>query len=256
MQLNPYAGAWKYLLVFRRHLGRRMYLVFFLAIVAALAEGVGITLLLPLLTTLDMGIGAAEIVPAPLQWIVETLGISGSMLGILLLIGVVFLLKALLLFGYHAYSSILHAQLQRELKGRLFDACRQMSYSYYITRNTGHFVNVLNAQAEGLFRSFTNYKSFLSGVIQAAAYVGFAFLVAWQMALALLVFGALLLSLFSALNNYVRQLSRKTAQEASQLNKVLVQSLQAFKYLTSTRQMDQKRGQYPFLKPKRVLISI
>jgi hypothetical protein len=94
--------------------------------------------------------------------------------------------------------------------------------AWKFTRNTGHFVNVLNAQAEGLFRSFSNYKSFLSGVIQAAAYVGFAVLLSWQMALALLVFGVLLLSLFSALNNYVRQLS-------------------------------QKRGQYPFLKPKRVL---
>ena len=237
MKLNPYAGAWKYFLVFRRHIGRRMYLVFGLAIVAALAEGVGITLLLPLLATLDMGLGAAENVPAPLMWVVETLGVSGSMLGILLLIGVVFVLKALLLFGYHAYSSILHAQLQVELKGRLFDACREMSYGYYITRNTGHFVNVLNGQAEGLFRSFSNYKSFLSGVIQAAAYVGFAFLIAWQMALALLVFGALLLSLFTVLNNYVRQLSQKTALEASQLNKALVQSLQAFKYLTSTQKM-------------------
>ena len=54
--------------------------------------------------------------------------------------------------------------------------------------------------------------------------------------------GLVLLVSFKYLNEYVRRLSRKRSKEMSQLNKLLVQALQAFKYIASTNQMAHLRS--------------
>ena len=56
---NPARDIPHYLGVFREYLGRRLYLVFALTLFAALAEGVGILMLLPLLQGLDVATGQA-----------------------------------------------------------------------------------------------------------------------------------------------------------------------------------------------------
>jgi len=56
-----------------------------------------------------------------------------------------------------------------------------------------------------------------------------------------LALGIGLLALFQFLNAYVRTLSRRVSEEMSRLNKLLVQSLQAFKYVVSTKQTERLR---------------
>ena len=236
--LNPFAGAWYCLRVFRHRLGGRLYLVFLLSLVSGVAEGFGIALLLPLLARLDLGVGAARHVPAPIDWVVRILGVNDSLLGILLLIGGMFFLKGFLVFGYRAYSGYLQAQLMRELKAKVFDACSRMSYDYYTGHNTGHFVNVITTQVDRFLAAFSGYVSFLTRIIQAMAYLLFAMLLAWRFGITIIVVGLVVLLLFTRLNRYVRELSRRSSTELSHLNKVLVQALQAFKYLTSTQGME------------------
>ena len=50
--------------------------------------------------------------------------------------------------------------------------------------------------------------------------------------------GIVLLALFRNLSSYVRELSRKSATQEGQLNKLLIQNLQGFKYLTATAQTE------------------
>ena len=62
---SPYSSIWfvpplRYLQMYRRYVGRRIFFVFFLASIAALLEGLGITLLLPLLITLEKGASVRE----------------------------------------------------------------------------------------------------------------------------------------------------------------------------------------------------
>lgn len=236
--LNPFEGGWSYLAIFRRHLGRRLYLIFALAMLAALTEGFGIALLLPLLATADVGMGATEGTPEALATILNFLGIEGSLVGILVLIGTAFLLKGLITFAYGAYGGYLQAQLMRELKGGMFRACSQMSYSFYVVRNTGHFVNLINSQVSSFYTCFAAYKGFLTNIIKALTYLAVAMLLAWRFGVMALIAGTILLISFRKLNGYVRGLSRKASAEMSTLNKFLVQALQAFKYLASTGRMN------------------
>jgi ABC-type multidrug transport system fused ATPase/permease subunit len=229
-----------YLRVYRTYIGRRLYIVFVLTGLAALAEGLGITLLLPLLKVTDTGGGEEEVsgtvqeaLYAALTWI----GIEESVVGILLLIGVVFLMKGLLKFAETGYRGYLQARLLRELKGRLFRKYGRMDYEYFSSTNTGHLVNVINGRVNGFYSSFEHFARFMSKVITGLSYFAVAFALAWQFALMALVMGGIVLFLFKYLNAYVRTLSGRAAQEQSQLNKLLMQALHSFKYIASTDQV-------------------
>jgi subfamily B ATP-binding cassette protein MsbA len=242
-----------YLKVFQSYIGWRMYSVFALTLLAALAEGLGIVMLLPLLDGLGGG-GLSGGVDGEatkshsnaasrlLSDLLDCLGLGGSTLAILLVIGAAFLLKALVRFAASAYSGYLQAQLMRELKARLFDAYSHMQYGYYAQRDIGHFINVINNQIQGLYKTFNRFLVLFANVINTAVYFGLAFFVAWRFGLMALAVGVTMLALFRWINMYVRDLSRCISRENGHLAKLLIQSLQAFKYLAATDQFSHLRG--------------
>jgi subfamily B ATP-binding cassette protein MsbA len=241
--MSTLRDIFRYLRIYRRYIGRRMYLVFGLTAATALAQGFGITLLLPLLRasqsggTEDMGT-AEQLLHDLLAW----MGIAESLPGILAFIAAVFLAKGGLSFAQGGYTAYLQSRLLRELKTKLFDAYSSMDYRYYIQQNTGHFINVINQQVNQFFLSFKNFIGFLTQVVTTLSYFAFAFAITWKFALMTVGVGVLLLALFRVLNTYVRNLSRMQSREMSHLNKLLVQTLQAFKYVVSTNQTSHLRS--------------
>lgn len=234
-----------YLGVYRSFIGRRLYIIFGLTAIAAFTEGFGIALLLPLIEAADAGDAGVDReggVIRILYIVLDFIGISGSIVGILLFIAVIFILKGVLKFMEGGYASYLKSQLLQEIKGKMFDAYRYMDYQYYTRNNTGHFINIINGQIHNFLNTFESFTKFLSAIIVTSSYLFIAFLLAWNFALMAIVVGLLLLFLFRYLNLYVQELSRKTASEASTLNKFLVQTMQAFKYLTATNQMHHLRS--------------
>ena len=234
-----------YLGVYRHFIGRRLYLVFALTAAAAITEGFGITLILPLIDAADAGeagLNDGSVAVRILYSILSFLGISGSVVGILLFIGIIFIGKGLIKFVEGGYSSFLRAQLMREIKSKMFNSYREMDYYYYAHNNTGHFINVINGQVNNFLRTFDTFTRFLKMIIISVSYLSIAFLLAWNFALMALGVGILLLFLFKSLNKYVQKLSRLTASEESVLSKFLVQTIQSFKYLASTNQMQHLKG--------------
>lgn len=249
---NPARSIPHYLRIFQTYLGSRMYLIFALSLVAGLAEGVGLLMLLPLLQTLDAGAGAnsaerggtsVDSAPAELSGIsamlndaLAALGLQDDIVTVLLIITLAFIAKGTLTFGALGFDAYLRGQLLRELKGRMFDAYSRMSYSYYASRDTGHFINLINEQITRALQSFYFLTLLGTQFINALVYLTLAFAVAWRFGLMSLIVGIVLLVVFRTLSGYVRNLSRKTATENGQLAKLLIQALHGFKYLVATSQ--------------------
>jgi len=227
----------KYLSIFRKHIGYRIYIVFILTAMAAGTEAFGISLLLPLIEIADAGVdGETSKITQILQSFLAIFGIDQSMIGILIFIGLVFITKGAIKFSEMGYKSYLAAELHKEIKGMLFSYYSNMDYNYYNKHNTGHFINVITGQVNKLINAFESFKKFLSEIIITISYLLFAFIVSWQFALMAVFAGILLFFIFGKLNVYVKELSRKSSKEQSTLNKFLIQTLHAFKYLSSTNQ--------------------
>lgn len=234
----------RYLGIYRKYLGRRIYIIFGLTLLAALAEGLGIAMLLPLIQSVN-ATDAAEMdsKTAYMYDLLAYFGMADSVVGILLFIAIAFLGKGLLKFAEEGYGGYLQAQLLRELKVQLFELYSNMELNYYNRQNTGHFINVITQQTNRFYNSFKWFTTFLSMGITTAGYLAIAFWLTWRFALMALVLGGVILLLFSRMNRHVRNLSRKTSREMSKLNHLLVQALQAFKYIVSTAKTDHMKNE-------------
>jgi ABC-type multidrug transport system fused ATPase/permease subunit len=234
-----------YIKIFQKYLGPRIYIVTILSLVAALSEGIGFLIVLPLFEVLGTSeeqemTGVGEL----LFNFFTYLGWDGSPIILIIAITITFLLKGLLVFGSMGFNAYLIAKLLRELKERLFDRYSVMDYRYYASRDTGHFTNVMNNQINTMLIAFRSMMRLGSEFVMGAVYVGLAFTVAWKFGVMAIIFGVLLLLVFRSLNVFVRSLSRKTATESGILSKLLIQYLHAYKYLTSTSQSSHLRKKF------------
>lgn len=247
--MNIFSDIRYHLRLYRKYIGRRLYIVFVLSALTALTEGFGITLLLPLVRfasgsgNTEAALEDAGMAERLLFDLLDWMGIAGSLVGILGFIAVVFAGKGLLKFAKGGYAGYLRTELLRELKVRMFDAYSGMDYQYYTRNNTGHFINVINTQIDRFLNSFSHFNGFLSSLITATSYFAIATALTWRFALAVILVGAVILGLFQYLNRFVRDLSRRESEEQSTLQKLLVQGLQALKYVVSTHQKKHLRQQ-------------
>lgn len=236
--LDPIKEIYKYVRVFEKFLGKRIYLIFFLGLIAALSEGIGILMLLPLLESLDGNIQESELnsFSRYLFTLIESFAFYDPIPIIIMLITVLFFLKGVITFGALGYSAFLIGELLMSLKSTLFKKYSQMSMQYYSSKDTGHFTNLINEQPIKALLAFKQLTIFGGQIINTAVLLSIAFFMTWKFGLMALGVGMILLFLFINLNNYVRNLSRITAKENGILTKWLIQMLHGFKYLTATNQ--------------------
>jgi ABC-type multidrug transport system fused ATPase/permease subunit len=223
--------------VFYRFLQFRLFIILLISLMAALAEGIGIVMLLPLLVIMT-GEGKSDesTVYDAVAFLFSAMGMSLTISSILGFIAIFFLLKAILLFSGEAYKAHLKAELQSDVKGALFAKYCNIDYSYYISKDTGHFLNVMTAHVGKFVGGAHLLMSFGSSVITTALYLTLGLLISWEFGLSAIVLGFSLLFLFKRLNEHVRRISKVQAIETSRFSKRLVQSFQAFKYLAATGQ--------------------
>ncbi|MCS3830028.1 subfamily B ATP-binding cassette protein MsbA [Salinibacter ruber] len=228
----------RYIRIYRRYIGRRIYLVFTLTVLMAFTQGLGFTMLLPLLRVSQESTNPEELsgVEKVLYDILAWMGIAESLVGVLSLIVTIFLLKGAIHFGQKSYIGYLQSSLMKSLKLGFFDAYNKMTYRYYMRQNAGHFINVVNTQVTRFFRSFRKFAGAVTKSVSALSFFAFAFAIRWEFTVMVLGLGIAILAFFQHASARARQLSRRVSEEMSGLNKLLVQSLQAFKYIVSTNQ--------------------
>ena len=112
-----------------------------------------------------------------------------------------------------------------------------MSYSYYVSKNTGDFINLITEQPNRAIESFRQLILFGSHLINTIVLIILAFLMSSSFGILAIISGIILLILFVKMNSFLQKLSRINAKENSGLNKWLIQILHGFKYLVSTNQI-------------------
>jgi ABC-type multidrug transport system fused ATPase/permease subunit len=240
--LNPFTGALKYLPVYKKYTGNRLYYLFMFTTIVAIFEGIGITMLMPMLGLLENSGPPQNRAAIIIHKFLVFIGIQDSILAILVLIALTFILKGIFVFSEGAYRGFLQAQLLKELKSKMYTSYQKMDYQYYLQKNTGHFINIMNEQINRFVGSFINYSVTLSNMVMGVSYLAFAFFISWKLALLVFLVGAITIGLFRYINVRVQQISRQNAEEMGQLNKLVIQAIQSFKYLISTNKMKQTGG--------------
>jgi len=235
--MNPFVGIIKYIPVYTKYTGKKLYYLFILTTLVAFMEGVGLSMLMPLLGVIE-GTGPPQNKAGRLFYnVLAYFGIQDSLIAILMVIGAIFVVKGLFFFFEGAYRGFIRARLLRILKSKMYTAYQLMDIRYYYQKNTGHFLNLINEQINQFVVSFTHIASALSNVFMTLTFIGFTIVISWEVALIALFAGMIFMFIFQSLNSWVRKISRKNATELGQLSKLLVQVIQSFKYSSATGQM-------------------
>ena len=240
---NPIKDLPRYISIFQSYLGKKIYIILALTILAGIAEGIGILMLLPLFQGLDSMPGDDSMNQNSqalnfVNQILLSMGLNDSVLVLLIFISITFLIKGILTFAALAFSSSLRGKFLRILKESMFSSVTNLDYNYFSTRDTGNFINIINEQVNRAMQSFYYLSLLGAQLLNSIIYLGLALFVAWRFGLMAIMSGVFLILIFKAINVYVRQISRNLAKENGHLSKILIQTLHGFKYLTSTNQID------------------
>ena len=235
--MNPISGIIKYLPIYKKYTGKRIYYLFILTTLVALLDAVGITMLMPMLSLLDGNGPPSNRMGSMFHSLLTFFGAQNSLLSVIVVIITIFILKAFFIFYEGAYRGRLQANLLYELKSGIYQGYQNMNYLYYGNHNTGHFVNVINDQVNNFIGSFINFSVTLSNVVMACGYLVFSFFISWNMTLVVIIVGIIALFIFRFLNQLVKQISTQSASEMGNSSKLIIQSLHSFKYIVATNQM-------------------
>ena len=251
--LKQYSKFIYYGSLFKKYLGKKLYLAFILSLVAGLSESFGITMLFPLLSNLDnessgfistQRIGTNIIsLNKIVDFAINTINLSDPRVSAIIFVIFAFSLKGIFNFLSLSYVALLRGILLAEIKTKLFDFYSRVDYKHFIKKDTGYFTNFLNEQTTRAVQSFNFFISVGISIINSIVYLSLALIITWRIGFisALLALG--LLYFFRKLNKRVRSYSIESAEINGNLAKYIIEILQSFKYLRSTNQINILRSQ-------------
>ncbi len=210
-------------------------------LLSGIAEGVGLSALLPLLN-IALGSEAAGLVPGAFngeqsefeRFVLDTLasvGIAptlGNMLGIILA-GVafksVFLLIGQRQVGYTA------AQVSTDLRLQFLRVVMRSKWEYFLHQPVGKLTNALASEAQRAADAFVNGATAITYFIQALVYGSIAFALSWSASLAGIGAGIIVIGLSHFLVRITRKAGRKQTLLMTSLMSNLTDTLQSVKPL-------------------------
>lgn len=209
-------------------------------LLSGLAEGIGLSALLPLIN-IALGSEAAGLLPDASQsqnqfeqLVLDGLayvGIAptlGNMLSILLFgvtVKSVFLLLAQRQVGYTA------AQVGTDLRLEMLRAVLRSKWEYFLHQPVGKLTNALATEAQRSSTAFVNGATAITFLIQAIVYGGVAFALSWRASLAAIVAGVLVIGLSHFLVRITRRAGKRQTKLMNSLMANLTDTLQSVKPL-------------------------
>ncbi len=210
-------------------------------LLSGIAEGIGVSALLPLLN-IALGPDATSAIPGAAvaeqsefeQTILSTLeylGIAptlGSMLAIILggvAFKSVFLLLAQRQVGYTA------AQVSTDLRLQLLRAVLRSKWEYFLHQPVGRLTNAMASEAQRSATAFVNGTTALTFLFPGIIYAGVAFALSWRASLVAIVAGVVVIGLSHFLVNITRKAGKKQTRLMTSLMANLTDTLQSVKPL-------------------------
>jgi len=218
------------LLFFARSYPRRTLIMLVCLLLAAVAEGIGLSSLLPLLSLtarVSVGAGAQSNTTqgdSRLEQVVSSLlgslGLQPS-IGLLLLIIVCGMtMKAALLLLAHRQIGYTVAQVATDLRLALIRALLAARWEYYVRQPVGALANSFATEASRAAQSYLNSATIVSLGIQALLYTALAATVSWKVMLGAAAIG---ITIGYGLKRLVRKARRAGARQTKLMKTLLGQ---------------------------------
>lgn len=233
MQIPVLSSLIHYFRVFRRYAGSKLYVLCLVILAGGLLEGLGVSLLLPILNYQQSN-GAADAYSKIVYGLLEKAGIEVSLVSLLLLMIVAFVFKGLFIFLQTAIKSRIVTDLTRDQRLLLCEKYARMNYDYYTNSQVGHLNNIITTEISGAVSGFGNYIDVIVGIIYIVVYTIAAAILDWRTTALVFTVCLILFVLLRRLSHLASELSIGISRKNAQIQSLLIPMIYNFKYLKAT----------------------
>ena len=214
---------------------------------AGIADGAGITALLPLLklATATQPAGGADLLPEIAtggakegghmeRMVIDALSLVGlePTLGVLLIVVVGFItVRSMLLLIANRHVGYSSAHIATELRLSLLRAVLATQWQYFQNKPIGKLANSMATEANRSAQAYVFGVTMLAMVVQTVIYMGISFAVSWKATLACLAIGLLMMAVLHTLVRMSKQAGKRQTDFIKSLISRLTDTLQSVKSL-------------------------
>jgi ABC-type multidrug transport system fused ATPase/permease subunit len=220
--------------IFYGYAGRGLIALVSLAVLGSLVEGVGITLLFPLLVSLDGQGGSNDSVSRSVRLAFDLLHIPYSLDGALLLLLLVALVKGTVEYFRTTRQSRLSAEVSEGLRRRALRSIVRVDLQYVNREGAGSLLNLLITEVPQACAGLSVYTQFVSSLFAFLGVFAMSFALNARFTLLGVLAGYSFTRLFRAVGRRIRVNSRDTSDANRAFHSLMLQALQSFKYLQAT----------------------
>ena len=198
--------------------GTKPLFVLFCLLLAGLAEGLGMSTLLPAITQVAGGTQEnSSALNNQISGALNLIGLTPS-LGVLMSIVVIALgFKAILSFGALSYVGYTVAEVATGLRTTLLTQLMGARWTYFSEQRVGRIANVISVDATRAGTAYFATAQFVTYLLQSLVYVVVAFLISWKLALAGILVSSVLALILNVFLRISRRAGFKQTDQTSQL---------------------------------------
>ena len=205
---------------------------------AGIAEGLGMSMLLPLLGMSIKDGGASNVsahTSSTLEQAVSNffalLGINPTVSMLLILFVLSIVLKSVLVLTANRQVGYMVAQVATDLRLSLLRAIFASQWQYFVHQPAGAFTNAFATEASRSASAYLFAMRIMARILNALVYITVALMVAWQATLIALSAGIIILYLLKMLVRYAKQAGRNQTDQLKRLLALMTDTLQSIKPL-------------------------
>ena len=209
------------------------------SILAAVFEGFGMAMFLPLMEYIEKGKDVSVLAKSSTLWkrlvaAFDYVGVEVGLLTLIMSVLILMMLRILFMYIRRLYSVWLNQDTLHRIRTKIFGTYLYSNYSFYSSVSTGHTINLINIEAQRTVGAFTSLFEMVSNSLVIAGFIVLLFWVSVPMTsfavLFLAVAGVIVLY-------YIRQtkkLGRLMTTSNEKLSFLLIERLTAFRVLKLT----------------------
>jgi ATP-binding cassette, subfamily C, bacterial len=201
--------------------------------IAALAEGLSVTALLPLVSRIVEGSNESTALSRIIDRIFSVISIEPNLVNLLTLIFIGISIKSLLRWRALYTVQCIVADIQTELRLELLQSLFKAKWSFFSRSHGGSFPNAMSAEAATAGLAFSNASIVLAMSFQILIYAVVMALVSWQAIVFAVISGLIVLKLLSKLIGLISTSATESAVAVRSLNTSLVDTIQVMKSVRS-----------------------
>ena len=217
--------------------GNKLLVSIALSMTVSILDGVGLTMLMPLLQSVADKESSSMESMGYLHYITDFitgLGYSLSLDTVLIVLAIIFMLKGFVKFLELSYQAKVIQFFMKKVRHELVLGLQKISFRGFTQLDAGNIQNSLIAESQRMSQAIRHYLAYTQALFMVTIYIVFATAANYQFAVLVAISVGLTNIVYSRFYKKMKEASYEISKKGDNFNSFLIQAIRYFKYLKST----------------------